>query len=98
MAHVPLLDNVLALAQAGHVTGASARNWRSYGAEVHLDPQLDSVSQALLCDPQTSGGLLVACAEDTVAEAMAVFARHGFVNAASIGRMQAHAPRVVVDP
>jgi selenide, water dikinase len=103
MSRVPLLDNVLAFAQAGYVTGASARNWMSYGADVHLDSQLDSAAKALLCDPQTSGGLLVACAEDAVAGAMEIFARHGFVHAARIGRMDedreqgVHAPRVVVD-
>jgi selenide, water dikinase len=103
MSHVPLLDNVLALAQGGYITGASARNWTSYGAEVHLDAQLDSVAKALLCDPQTSGGLLIACAEGAVAEAMKIFARHGFAHAARIGRMaenrepDARAPRVIVE-
>lgn len=103
MSDVPLLDNVLALAQAGYVTGASARNWTSYGAEVRFDPQLGSVVKALLCDPQTSGGLLVACAEDAVADAMDIFARHGLLHAARIGRMdesgaqEARAPGVMVD-
>ncbi len=36
MSRVPLLDNVLALAEAGFVTGASARNWASYGADVQI--------------------------------------------------------------
>jgi selenide,water dikinase len=103
MADVPLLDNVLALAHAGYITGASARNWTSYGAEVHLDARLDPVAKALLCDPQTSGGLLIACAEDTVADAMEIFARHGFVHAARIGRMdegsagEERVQRVIVD-
>jgi selenide,water dikinase len=102
MSLVPLLDNVLALAESGCVTGASARNWASYGAEVQLDPQLDGVAKALLCDPQTSGGLLVACANDAVASVVEVFARHGFAHAAPIGRMcgqmRAGSPRVMVDP
>jgi selenide, water dikinase len=102
MSLVPLLDNVHALAESGCVTGASARNWASYGAEVQLDPQLDGVAKALLCDPQTSGGLLVACADDAVASVMEVFARHGFAHAAPIGRMcgdvHVGSPRVMVDP
>lgn len=102
MSLVPLLDNVLALAESGCVTGASARNWASYGAEVQLNPQLDDVAKALLCDPQTSGGLLVACADDAVASVMEVFARYGFEAAAPIGRMCGHvrvgSPRVMVDP
>lgn len=102
MSLVPLLDNVLALAESGCVTGASARNWASYGAEVQLNPQLDGVAKALLCDPQTSGGLLAACADDAVASVMEVFARHGFAHAAPIGRMcgqvRVGSPRVMVDP
>jgi selenide, water dikinase len=87
MSRVPLLDDVLSLAQAGCVTGASARNWSSYGGEVELSAQLDSSAKALLCDPQTSGGLLVACADDAVAGALDVFHRHGFAQAALIGHM-----------
>jgi selenide,water dikinase len=98
MACVPLLDHVVAMARAGFVTGASARNWASYGDEVRLARQLESVHQALLCDPQTSGGLLVACAPDTVAAALGVFERHGFAQAAVIGAMTDTAPLVNVDP
>jgi selenide,water dikinase len=98
MAQLPLLDNVLALAETGCVTGASARNWSSYGAEVQLDPQLADAARVLLCDPQTSGGLLVACADDAVTSAMEIFARHGFARAARIGHMTDGMPRVMVDP
>jgi selenide, water dikinase len=102
MSLVPLLDNVLSLAQAGCVTGASARNWTSYGADVELSPALDSAAKALLCDPQTSGGLLVACSDDAVAGAQDIFRRHGFAQAALIGhvceRVNEGAPRVIVDP
>lgn len=100
MTQVPLLDDVLALADAGCVTGASARNWASYGAEVQLDPGLAGTPKALLCDPQTSGGLLVACADDAVVKVMEVFERHGFARAAligHIGHMSHGAPRVTVD-
>src|SRR5205807_1192138 len=72
MARTPLLDDVLAMAGAGCVTGASARNWDSYEAEVRLAPELGAAHRALLCDPQTSGGLLVACAPDAVGDLTAV--------------------------
>jgi selenide, water dikinase len=102
MSLVPLLDNVLAFAEAGCVTGASARNWTSYGAEVALNPQLHGTAKSLLCDPQTSGGLLVACAPDAVEGAMEVFRRHGFAQTTLIGHMCERAndgaPRVIVDP
>jgi selenide,water dikinase len=84
---IPLLPGVLALAAAGMVTGASGRNWASYGHEVQLPAGITADMQALLCDPQTSGGLLVACSAGTEAEVLAIFARHGFDNACTIGRM-----------
>ena len=58
---VPLLEDVEALAAAGFVTGASGRNWAGYGAEVALGASLPPTARDLLADPQTSGGLLVAC-------------------------------------
>jgi len=97
MAAVPLLDNVLAMVEAGIVTGASARNWTSYGADVDLAPRLTGTHKALLCDPQTSGGLLVACAQDALDEVMATFERHGVAHAGLIGSMVAGEPRVAVE-
>lgn len=98
MSQVPLLDGVPALAEAGYVTGASARNWSSYGAEVELDPELEGVPKALLCDPQTSGGLLVACAGEAVPEVMETFERTGFTQAAVIGQTTSHPGRISVTP
>ncbi len=89
MARVPLIEGVRGLAARGMVTGASGRNWAAYGHEVRLDAGLDPIDQALLTDPQTSGGLLVACAPDSVDEVLAVFRRHGFEQAADIGRIGA---------
>jgi len=86
---VPLIDGVAALAAQGLVTGASARNWAGYGAQVQLPPGKDTTTQALLTDPQTSGGLLVACAPEAVDAVQAVFARHGFAQAAVVGEVLA---------
>lgn len=94
MAHVPLIEGVRALAEAGFVTGASARNWTGYGDEVELASGLSDVDRALLTDPQTSGGLLVACAPDTVEAVMDAFRRDGFEHAAVIGRLDAGEPRL----
>lgn len=96
MADVPLLNNAVALAEAGVVTGASARNWASYGAEVRLSPHLEATSKALLCDPQTSGGLLVACANDSVADVIELFKRDGFAQASRIGEVVDGEPLVQV--
>lgn len=84
---VPLLEGVADLAGAGHVTGASGRNWASYGAEVALPEGFDPVARALLTDPQTSGGLLVACAPEAAEAVLAVFRDEGFLEAAVIGRV-----------
>jgi selenide,water dikinase len=87
MQQVPLLNNVRALAEQGMLTGASGRNWSAYGHEIQLSPSLDAIDQALLSDPQTSGGLLVACAPESVGEVMAIFHRHGFAAATDVGEI-----------
>jgi selenide,water dikinase len=61
---VPLLTQAAALAQRGLVTGASHRNWASYGHEVRLPVGYAEWRRHLLTDPQTSGGLLIACAPE----------------------------------
>ncbi|OWU83281.1 segregation protein A [Oceanicola sp. 22II-s10i] len=81
---VPLLPGVREMAGAGHITGASGRNWASYGDGVSLPTGFDPVDQAILSDPQTSGGLLVACAPEAEAAVLASFAKHGF-EAAVVG-------------
>jgi len=86
---VPLLDGVQALAQQGFITGASGRNWAGYGAEVAVPQGFSAVDQALLSDPQTSGGLLVSCAPSSLEEVMAVFAQHGFAQATVVGKVAA---------
>jgi selenide,water dikinase len=87
-ARVPLLPGVADLARAGFVTGASGRNWGGYGAEVALPAGFDPAHQALLSDPQTSGGLLVSCDDAAVDQVLATFARHGFTQAAVIGEVR----------
>ena len=96
MRSVPLLDEVLELADRGFITGASGRNWASYGDEVQLAPDVSRAQQALLCDPQTSGGLLVACSEAAAGDVIATFQRDGFERAAIVGKMVAGVPGVSV--
>ena len=96
-ADVPLLPNVAALYQSGHVTGASGRNWDGYGNEISLASGLPAECKALLSDPQTSGGLLVSCTPETVADVLAVFKRHGFHDAAVVGHIgEAQTARLMV--
>lgn len=86
---LPILPGVEALVQAGFAPGAADRNWASYGQAVRLPADFPEWRRKLLCDPQTSGGLLVACAPEAVDEVMALFAREGFSRAAEIGTLSA---------
>jgi selenide, water dikinase len=70
VAELPLLVQARALAESGFITGASGRNWASYGDAVQLPPGIADWQRCLLSDPQTSGGLLLACAPER-AEAIA---------------------------
>jgi selenide, water dikinase len=93
---LPLLPNVLALAQEGIMTGASGRNWAGYADRVGLASTLGEGHKAVLTDPQTSGGLLVACAPDACDEVISVFRAEGFADAAIVGEIEAGEARVTV--
>jgi selenide,water dikinase len=92
---VPLLDDAWKLAAAGHVTGGSSRNWKAYGDLVNLGER-GLVERSLLTDPQTSGGLLVACAPEAVEEVLAIFRDEGFARAAVVGEITAGKPDISV--
>ena len=93
---LPVLPGVLALAEQGIFTGASTRNWASYGDAVQLCETLSDAQRALLTDPQTSGGLLVSCTPATAPQVLEIFQRHGFAQACVVGHMQAGTPQVQV--
>jgi selenide, water dikinase len=92
---IPLLPSVRALVEHGHKTGASARNWESYGARVSLGPH-GLIEQTLLTDPQTSGGLLVACAPEAADAVLEIFHADGFGQACIIGDVRPGEPNVRV--
>jgi selenide,water dikinase len=92
---VPLLVAARELALAGHVTGGSSRNWAGYGSLVDLGSCGD-IERALLTDPQTSGGLLVACAAEAADDVLQVFESEGFPHAAVIGEVSAGPPGITV--
>jgi selenide,water dikinase len=93
---IPLLPGVRELASTGFVTGASGRNWAGYGSDVELASVEGELARALLTDPQTSGGLLVACAPEAVDAVLATFRVEGFDRAAVIGEITPGAARVSV--
>ncbi len=93
---LPLLGRALEFADAGYVTGASARNWSSYGDAVRLAAGLGDNERALLTDPQTSGGLLVSCTPDTVTEVLSIFLQQGFSHVSVIGEVVEGEPGIEV--
>jgi selenide, water dikinase len=92
---IPLLPNVRELVRAGYKTGASGRNWSGYGLRVDLG-RYGELEQAVLTDPQTSGGLLVTCAASAVADVLDIFRAEGFGQACIIGEMRSGEPAVSV--
>lgn len=93
---LPWLPNAVALAEQGFITGASGRNWEAYGEHITLAESITDTQRALLTDPQTSGGLLVSCRPEVVAEVLALLQQQGFAFAAVIGAVQDGAVGVTV--
>jgi selenide, water dikinase len=93
---IPVLTAARLLAEAGYGTGASGRNWESYGKDVSLPAGWPEWRRKLLTDPQTSGGLLVACDPAVAQSVLQVFKEQGFRHAARIGTLAKGEPRVMV--
>ena len=91
---LPLIAEALDRVKQGVATGASDRNWKGYGHEVQFSGE--DWKRKVLTDPQTSGGLLVACAREAQAQVLDELRRQGFAEAAVIGSLRAGQPRLVV--
>ena len=87
---LPVIAEALEWAKQGVATGASDRNWKGYGHEVDLSGE--EWKRKLITDPQTSGGLLVACSPDAVAQVLKAFDG----TAREIGRLVAGPARLRV--
>jgi selenide,water dikinase len=86
---LPFLKEATTLAQKGCVTGASHRNWASYAASIELPADWPEWKRHLLTDPQTSGGLLIACSPTRAAEIAAAIVEEGYACARVIGHANA---------
>ena len=93
---LPLIAEAVGFVKEGISTGASTRNWSGYGTDVALPAGAPEWQQKLLTDPQTSGGLLIACAPEAEAAVLAELHGAGFVEARAIGFLDAGAPRLVI--
>jgi len=87
ISNLPVIEEALHWAKEGVVTGASDRNWNGYGQDVAMPAGAPEWQRKLVTDPQTSGGLLVACAPEAEKAVLAEFAKQGFARAAAIGRL-----------
>jgi len=95
---LPVLESARPLLERGIGPGAIERNWASCCTEVEIDASLPAWAWRLLCDPQTSGGLLVSCAPEAAESVLATFVAEGFCSATRIGRGRTGAanPRIRV--
>ncbi|CAG4884724.1 Selenide, water dikinase [Georgfuchsia toluolica] len=93
---LPLIAEAVQHARAGIATGASARNWAAYGEQLLLPTGCADWQRNLLTDPQTSGGLLVACAPGSADKVLDLLRAEGFDAAAVIGSMTADTPEIQV--
>ena len=84
---IPLLPGAMEFAREGISTGASGRNWTGYGERITLGGNMGEAEKVLLTDPQTSGGLLAACAPSSVEEVLKIFRSEGFDQAAVVGEI-----------
>ena len=93
---LPVIGAALEWVKKGVATGASERNWSGYGADVALPAGAPEWVKKLVTDPQTSGGLLVACAPEDERRVLDAFAGEGFSEARRIGRLAEGPARVSV--
>jgi len=93
---VPLFTRAQDFAERGIGTGGAKRNWKSYGHEVEIPQDAPEWWRAVLCDPQTSGGLLIACSPDSVPDVLALVRSRNPGPACVVGRFCEGPPRVRV--
>jgi selenide,water dikinase len=91
---VPVIGEALDWVKQGVATGASERNWKGYGHDV--SGNLSDWQRKLISDPQTSGGLLVACDAAAEGAVLAEFRQRGFGDARVIGKLTAGPARISV--
>ena len=91
---LPVIPEALEWVKQGVATGASERNWNGYGKDVVMPAGAPEWQRKLVTDPQTSGGLLVACAPEAEQAVLAEFSKRGFLQAKAIGRLAAGAARL----
>ncbi len=93
---IPVIPLAATIARSGTATGASQRNWDGYGSSMLLGTGIEAWQQNLLSDPQTSGGLLIACTPEAAERVLQILRAEDFGDAAIIGSLAAGAAQVSV--
>lgn len=86
-ANVPVFKEVHKYIELGCIPGGTNRNWKSYGQHINLK---NENYKEILCDPQTSGGLLIAVESDSCEIVEKMLEENGLC-AVSIGIMKTKA-------
>lgn len=89
---IPLLPKVQEYLKQACIPGGTYRNWSSYGDKVELRFDEDKF---ILCDPQTSGGLMIAVEPSAIAEVKSLLAQEG-LQVESFGKMVKRGERLIV--
>lgn len=84
---VPVLDAAREYVHAGIAPGGTRANWKFLADWVEYAPDISQEEQLLLCDAQTSGGLLAAVPEAAAANVVNALAEAGTLASAIVGRM-----------
>lgn len=82
---VPVLDEARSLVRRGAIAGGTSRNYDYLRPRVEFS-RLDEFDQIILCDAQTSGGLLMAVASDRL-DALTSALRRRKIDPAHIGEI-----------
>jgi selenide,water dikinase len=93
---LPVIPEALQWVKQGVATGASDRNWQGYGKDVFLPSHSEDWVRKIVTDPQTSGGLLVACAPEAEKQVLKHFESQGFAGARKIGALSAGKPGITI--
>lgn len=90
-AQVPVLPRVRELAEAGFVPGGTKNNFAHLEGTISFEDGIDQIDQYILCDAVTSGGLLIAVAEEKAEALLADLVQAG-VEASLVGEAVAEHP------
>lgn len=88
---IPTFDDVEFYIAQNCIPGGTKRNWESYGQHIELN---DLQKKSILCDPQTSGGLLIAVENEALSQVESLL-RANHINPVAFGKMVAKSDKVI---